>query len=165
MARWSLRTKLVAVAVLALLPVLTIAGWRSYDDARNVQARRADAAHAIVEVASGRQREVLEGSRRLLVAACDDDAVRAVLDATATATELDRCEAYLARLLRRFAADYSALVVTDEKGMARCASSPVKARECPAASRTCNHARERRGSHPEARANRWCCDHVTNRDA
>jgi len=125
MARWSLRTKLVAVAALALLPVLTIAGWRSYDDARNVQARRADAAHAMVEVASGRQREVLEGSRRLLVAACDDDAVRAVLDATATTTEFDRCEAYLARLLRRFAADYSALVVTDEKGMARCASTPT----------------------------------------
>ena len=31
MARWSLRTKLVAVAALALLPVLVLAGWRTYD--------------------------------------------------------------------------------------------------------------------------------------
>src|SRR5947207_2578190 len=125
MARWSLRTKLVAVATLGLLPVLLITGWRSYDDARVLQARRADAASTAVELASGRQRELVEGSRRLLVAACDDDAVRAALDPAATASELDRCDAYLARLLQHFAADYSALLVIDEKGLARCGSTPA----------------------------------------
>ena len=34
MARWSLRTKLVAVTALALLPVVAISGWRAFDDAR-----------------------------------------------------------------------------------------------------------------------------------
>ncbi len=29
MARWSLRTKWVAVAALALLPVLLLSGWRA----------------------------------------------------------------------------------------------------------------------------------------
>ena len=125
MARWSLRTKLVAVAALGLLPALVITGWRSYDDVRSAQLARANEALAVTEVAADRQRELLEGTRRLLIAACDDDAVRAVLDATAPPTELDRCEAYLARLLQRFPADYSALLVTDDKGMARCASSPA----------------------------------------
>jgi two-component sensor histidine kinase len=125
MARGSLRTKLVAVAALGLLPALFATGWRSYDNVRGAQVGRANEAHAVTEVASDRQRELLEGTRRLLVAACDDDAVRAVLDATATSREFDRCEAYLVRLLQRFPADYSALLVTDEKGMARCASSPA----------------------------------------
>src|SRR4051812_33772183 len=125
MARWSLRTKLVAVAALGLLPVLIISGWRSYENVRTLQTRRADAASAVAERAFGRQRELVEGSRRLLVAACDDDAVRAVFDGAATSSELDRCETYLARLLQRFAADYSALLVIDEKGLSRCASTPA----------------------------------------
>ena len=49
MARWSLRTKLVAVAVLALLPVLFLSGWRAWHDARLGQVRRADAAAAVAE--------------------------------------------------------------------------------------------------------------------
>ena len=43
MARWSLRTKLVAVTALALVPVLVLSGWRAYSDARDVRARRTDA--------------------------------------------------------------------------------------------------------------------------
>jgi two-component sensor histidine kinase len=124
MARWSLRTKLVAVAALALLPVLSVSGWRAYSDARAAQMRRAEAATAVAELAAARYRELLEGSRRLLVAACDGDAVRAAAASEAPA-DLDRCEASLARLLQRFPADYSALLVTDDKGVARCASSPL----------------------------------------
>src|SRR6476620_8990987 len=112
MARWSLRTKLVAVAALALLPILFLSGWRAYIDSRAAQARRAEAATAVAEQAASRYRELLEGSRRLLVAACDDDALRVAAMADATPADLDRCESYLARLLRRFSSDYSALLVT-----------------------------------------------------
>jgi two-component sensor histidine kinase len=124
MARWSLRTKLVAVAVLALLPVLFLSGWRAYHDSRLSQARRAEAAAAVAELAVSRQRELVEGSRRLLIAACTDDAVGAALQATPTEADLERCEGYLVQLLQRFPADYSALVVTDDKGVTRCASVP-----------------------------------------
>lgn len=123
MARWSLRTKLVAVAALALLPILFLSGWRAYIDSRAAQARRAEAATAVAEQAASRYRELLEGSRRLLVAACDDDALRAAVVADATPADLDRCESYLAQLLRRFSSDYSALLVTDDRGTARCAST------------------------------------------
>ncbi|HEY4165640.1 MAG TPA: hypothetical protein VGM96_02655, partial [Reyranella sp.] len=99
MARWSLRTKLVAVVALALLPILLLSGWRAYIDSRAAQARRAEAATAVAEQAAGRYRELLEGSRRLLVATCDDDVVRAVVAADAAPTAFDRCESYLARLL------------------------------------------------------------------
>ncbi|HLG45857.1 MAG TPA: sensor histidine kinase [Reyranella sp.] len=124
MGRWSLRTKLVAVAALALLPILLLSGWRAYIDSRVAQARRAEAATSVAEQAAARYRELLEGSRRLLVAACDDDAVQAAVVADAAPGALDRCESYLARLLRRFPADYSALLVTDDRGTAHCASTP-----------------------------------------
>jgi two-component sensor histidine kinase len=124
MARWSLRTKLVAVATLALLPVLLLSGWRAWHDSRLTQARRSEAAFAVAEGAASRHRELIEGSRRLLIAACSDDAVRAALEPAATAADLERCEGYLAQLLQRFPSDYSALAATDEKGVARCSSAP-----------------------------------------
>src|SRR5512135_875583 len=124
MARWSLRTKLVAVAALALLPILLLSGWRAYVDSRAAQARRAEAATTVAEQAAARYRELLEGSRRLLVAACDDDAVRAAVVAEPASADLDRCESYLAGLLQRFPGDYSALLVTDDRGIGRCASTP-----------------------------------------
>jgi len=124
MARWSLRTKLVAVAALALLPILLLSGWRAYVDSRAAQARRAEAATDVADQAAARYRELLEGSRRLLVAACDDDAVRAAVVAEPASADLDRCDSYLARVLQRFPGDYSALLVTDDRGTARCASTP-----------------------------------------
>jgi len=124
MVRWSLRTKLVAIAVLALLPVLILSGWRAYHDSRITQEQRAEAASSIVDLAVSRQRELVEGSHRLLVAACADDAVRAALETSATAADVERCEGYLAQLLQRFPADYSALMVIDGKGTARCSSTP-----------------------------------------
>ena len=124
MARWSLRTKLVAVAALALLPILLLSGWRAYVDSRAAQVRRAEAATSVAAQAAARYRELLEGSRRLLLAACDDDAVRAAVAPEAVPADLDRCEAYLARVLQNFPADYSALLVTDDRGTARCASTP-----------------------------------------
>jgi two-component sensor histidine kinase len=125
MARWSLRTKLVAVAALALLPVVAISGWRAFDDAREVQARHAEAASAVSGLADSRYRELMEGSRRLLVAACADDAVQRVLQPTATAEDTQRCDAYLSQLLQKFPSDYSAALVIDDRGSARCGSTPT----------------------------------------
>src|SRR4051812_25056268 len=122
MARWSLRTKLVAVAALAFLPVLVLSGWRAYSDARDLRTRRAEAASAVAEAAFGRHRELLESSRRLLTAACADDAVQSIFEAS---PDIDRCDAYLARLIQRFPSDYSALLVIDNTGVARCASAPA----------------------------------------
>jgi two-component sensor histidine kinase len=123
MARWSLRTKLVAVAALALLPVVAISGWRAYDDARLARTRHSEAASAISELAASRFRELMEGSRRLLVAACSDDAVERVLEPDVTPLDVDRCDAYLQRLLRRFPGDYSAALVLDDNGIGRCGST------------------------------------------
>jgi two-component sensor histidine kinase len=123
MDRWSLRTKLVALAVLALLPVLGLSGWRTWHDTQIARAQRTEIASLLAERAAGRQRELVEGSRRLLIAACSDEAVRAVLQSAATAADAERCEGYLAQLLQRFPVDYSALVVIDDKGVGRCVSS------------------------------------------
>jgi len=123
MAHWSLRTKLVMVAALALLPVLFLSGWRAWHDSRLTQVRRAETAFGVAEGAANRHRELIEGSRRLLIAACTDDAVRIALEPAATAADIERCEGYLAQLLQRFPADYSALSLTDEKGVARCSSA------------------------------------------
>jgi len=122
MARWSLRTKLVAVAALALLPVVAISGWRACDNARRAETRQTEAAAAVSEFAAGRFRELLEGSRRLLVAACSDEAVERVLQPDVTPTDVDRCDSYLSRLIRRFPGDYSAALVLDDVGIGRCGS-------------------------------------------
>jgi two-component sensor histidine kinase len=125
MARWSLRTKLVAVTALALLPFVAISGWRAFDDARQAQARHAEAASAVSGLAASRYRELMEGSRRLLVAACADDAVQRALQPTATPEDTQRCETYLSQLLQKFPSDYSASVVVDERGIARCGTTPT----------------------------------------
>jgi len=125
MARWSLRTKLVAVTALALLPVAAISGWRAFDDARQAQARHAEAASTVSGVAAGRYRELMEGSRRLLIAACADDAVQRTLEPAAAPDDAQRCETYLSQLLQKFPSDYSAAVVLDDRGIARCGSTPA----------------------------------------
>jgi two-component sensor histidine kinase len=122
MARWSLRTKLVGATAIALLPVLALSSWRTYDDVQKTKSRRADAVAAAAELAVSRHRELIEGSHRLLVAACANDAVRKSAEPNATPADIDDCEAYLAGLLKKFPSDYSAAIVTDEAGIARCSS-------------------------------------------
>ena len=122
MARWSLRTKLLAATAIALLPVLALACWRTYDDVRAAKGRQADAVAAAAELAVSRHRELIEGSHRLLLAACANDAVRKSAEPTATAADIDECETYLAGLVKQFPAEYSAAIVTDAGGVARCAS-------------------------------------------
>src|SRR5437764_6044281 len=123
MARWSLRANLLAATSIALLPILAFACWRTFEDIRAAQSRRADAVAAAAELAVSRHRELIEGSHRLLLAACATEAVRKSAEPTATPADIDECGAYLAGLVRKFPAEYSAVVVTDAGGVARCAST------------------------------------------
>src|SRR5262249_37509576 len=123
MARWSLRAKLLAATAIALLPVLALACWRTYDDIRAAQGRRADAVAAAAELAVSRHRELIEGSHRLLVAACATEAVRKAAEPTATQADVDECDMYLAGLWKKFPPESSAAIVTDATGMARCSSA------------------------------------------
>jgi len=118
----SLRTKLLAATAIALLPVLVLACWRTYEDVQAAKSRRADAVAAAAELAVSRHRELIEGSHRLLLAACANEAVRKSAEPTATSADIDNCEAYLAGLVKKFPAEYSAAIVTDAGGVARCSS-------------------------------------------
>ncbi len=122
MVRWSLRAKLLAATAVALLPVLALATWGTYADIRAARANRTDAVAAAAELAVSRHRELIEGSHRLLLAACANEVVRKSAETTATATDIDECDAYLTGLVKRFPAEYSAAVVTDAGGLARCSS-------------------------------------------
>ncbi len=72
-----------------------------------------------------RHRELIEGSRRLLAAVCSDDAVRLSANPDATPADINRCEAYLGEVLRKFPNEYSAAFVTDAQGVARCSNVPT----------------------------------------
>jgi len=124
MARWSLRMNLVAVVALASLPVLGLVAWATHDQAEVLRAARVDKVVAEAEIAVSGHREFLEGSRRLLVSACAEDAVEKSADPAAPQATVDQCEGFLARLLRKFPAEYSALVVTDAAGDIRCSTVP-----------------------------------------
>src|SRR5258708_37774157 len=119
MARWSLGMKLLAATAIALLPVLVLACWRTHDEVLAAKRRRAEAVAAAAELAVSRHRELIEGSHRLLVAACANDVVRKSAEPNATPADLDDCEAYLGGVLRKFPSEYSAAIVTDEAGVAR----------------------------------------------
>src|SRR6266481_8008931 len=108
MARWSLRAKLLAATSIALVPVLALSCWRTYDDVQAAKGRRTDAVAAAAELAVSRHRELIEGSHRLLVAACANDVVRKSGEPNATPADIDDCEAYLGGLLKKFPSEYSA---------------------------------------------------------
>ncbi len=125
MFRWSLRTKLVAVIAIASLPVVAVAAWQSYQGAVATEMRRASAMAAAVEVASSRHRELLEGARHLLQAACSSEVVRLSVEPAPGAADLARCGQYAGQLVSTFGGDYSEMVVTDDHGIARCSSTPA----------------------------------------
>ncbi|SKA37043.1 Two-component sensor histidine kinase, contains HisKA and HATPase domains [Enhydrobacter aerosaccus] len=124
MAEWSLRTKLVAAVGAALLPVVALAGWSTYDDIAGARAAREEAISASLEQAVAQHRELIEGSRRLVAAACTSDIVRRTIASTATTADVNACEGYLSDILQQFPGDYTAMMVTDETGTARCSTSP-----------------------------------------
>ncbi|CAN5827051.1 sensor histidine kinase [soil metagenome] len=122
---WSLRTKLVGVVTLALLPVLALVTWHATGELRQKEIHREVAVAAAAEIVAGRHLELIAGSRRLLTAVCAEDAVRASAAASPPASDVDRCDAYLGRVLAAFPHDYSSAMVTDAQGVARCSSAPT----------------------------------------
>jgi two-component sensor histidine kinase len=125
LAGWSLRTRLVLVVTVALLPVLALAAWYAVREQRGSQLREAEAVTAAADLVVARHRELLEATRRLLVAMCEEDAVRQSASTDASAADINRCEAYLGRVLQKFPNEYSSAVVTDASGTARCSSAPA----------------------------------------
>jgi two-component sensor histidine kinase len=125
LAGWSLRTRLVVVVTIALLPVLALSAWYAVREQRASQLRRAEAVAAAAELVVARHRELIEASRRLLVAMCEEDTVRQSANPDASAGDINRCEAYLGQVLRQFPNEYSSAFVTDATGTARCSSAPT----------------------------------------
>lgn len=122
-ARRSLRTKLVLFVTVALLPVLGLAIWEAGSDLRKTERQRSEAVAAAAELAVGRYLVLIEGTRRLLVAACSDGAVWKSAGPEATQSDIIGCESYLNRILKAFPTDYSSVLVTDSAGIARCSST------------------------------------------
>lgn len=122
-ARRSLRTKLVLFVTVAVLPVLGLAIWEADSDLRKTERQRTEAVAAAAELAVGRYLVLIEGTRRLLVAACSDDAVWKSAGPEATQSDITGCEIYLNRVLKAFPTDYSSALVTDNGGIARCSST------------------------------------------
>lgn len=125
LAGWSLRTRLVGVVTIALLPVLALAAWYAVREQRASELRRAETVTAAAELVVTRQRELLEATRRLLAAMCEEDTVRLSVNPDATPADINRCEAYLGRVLQNFPDEYSAAIVTDAEGTARCSNAPT----------------------------------------
>ena len=125
LAGWSLRTRLVVVVTIALLPVLALAALYAVREQRAGQVRHAEAVVAAAELVVARHRELIEASRRLLVAMCEEDTVRQSANPDAAAADINRCEAYLRQVLQKFPNEYSSAFVTDAAGTARCSSAPT----------------------------------------
>lgn len=123
MARWSLRTKLVLLVILVFLPVLGLAAWQADSELGAAERQRSEAVATAAELAVSRHRALIEGTRRLLMAACSEDDVSRSASATATQSDVTGCEVYLSRILKAFPAEYSSALVTDDKGIARCSSA------------------------------------------
>lgn len=125
LARWSLRSKLVVLAALALLPVLGLAAWQARIEQRATASQASAALSFAAELAVARYAELIAASTRLLSAACLNDSVELAASLAPVPADVGRCETYLSRLLAAFSEQYSAILVTDEQGVARCASTPT----------------------------------------
>ncbi len=124
MARWSLRSKLVTLVALALLPVLGLAAWQAEKEEAAGIARRGVALGAVADLSVARYGGLFEASQRMLSAACADEAVESSTGVDPPAAAVGRCESYLSRLLSSYPDQYSTALVTDEQGVARCATVP-----------------------------------------
>ena len=78
--RLPLRTKLVAAAILAFLPVMGLAAWQSAGAAARIERQSTDIREQAVRLAAVRLGEMVEGSRRMLLTACTHAAAIAQVD-------------------------------------------------------------------------------------
>jgi len=122
-ARWSLRSKLAILVAAAFLPALGLAAWDADDGLRTMERQHGAAVTSAAELAVARQRVTIESTRRLLPAVCSDAEVSKSASAEATPSDITGCGIYLDGILKTFSTEYSAALVTDDKGIARCSSS------------------------------------------
>ncbi len=123
MARWSLRSKLVTLVALALLPVLGLAAWQAEREEAAGAARLSAALGAVADLSVARYGGLFEASQRMLSAACADDSVEGA--AAGEPSAVGRCEGYLSKLLAAYPDQYSAAFVTDSQGIGRCSTAPA----------------------------------------
>ncbi|MCC8431773.1 sensor histidine kinase [Reyranella aquatilis] len=123
MARWSLRSKLVTLVALALLPVLGLAAWQAEKEEAAGIDRRAAALGAVADMSVARYSGLFEASQRMLAAACADESIERAASGEAAAA--GRCDGYLTRILAAYPDQYSTALVTDDQGVARCATAPT----------------------------------------
>lgn len=124
LARWSLRSKLVVLTALALLPVLGLAAWQARTEQRTMAAQAGSALGFAADLAVARYGDLIEASAHLLAAACLNDAVQLAASLAPQPADVARCDAYLSKVLAAYPERYSSFLVTDDQGTARCASSP-----------------------------------------
>ena len=123
LARWSLRTRLLAAVILALVPVFGLSAWTALDTQRRTETIRNDELAIATDLAAARQREMIGSAHRLLTAACASNGAL-VGAGEAGSPAAARCDAYLGELQRAFPDDYPSIVVTDAAGAVRCSSVP-----------------------------------------
>ena len=124
-ARWSLRSTLAAIAALTLLPILALAAWQAERVQTARTALREESLAAAADLVGARYGELIEASRRLLSAACTADVVRQSANIQPEPVDVSRCESYFTRVLSTAPSQYSVMLVTDDQGIARCASQPT----------------------------------------
>ncbi len=123
MARWSLRTRLVSLVALALLPVLGVAVWQAELQEQAAVTQRAAALGAVSDLAVARYAGLFDASQRMLAAACADESVLESARPNPSPQVVSRCEDYLSKLLQAYPGQYSTAFATDDKGTARCATA------------------------------------------
>lgn len=123
MARWSLRSKLVTLVALALLPVLGLAAWQAGKEEAAGVARLGAELGAVADLSVARYGSLFEASQRMLSAACADESVQGA--AAGEPSAVGRCESYLSKLLAAYPDQYSTAFVTDGQGIGRCATAPA----------------------------------------
>lgn len=123
MARWSLRSKLVTLVALALLPVLGLAAWQAEKEEAAGVASLSAALGAVADLSVARYGGLFEASQRMLSAACADESVEGA--AAGEPSAVGRCESYLSKLLAAYPDQYSTAIVTDGQGIGRCSTAPA----------------------------------------
>ena len=91
MVRWSLRSKLVTLVALALLPVLWLAAWQANLQGASVVAQRTAALRSVSDLAVARYASLFEATRRLLTAACSEESVEESASVESSSATAGRC--------------------------------------------------------------------------
>jgi two-component sensor histidine kinase len=124
MTRLSLKARLLLVLALALAPAMTLGAVRAREKLHEAAALHSVAAKTAIEVGLARHRQVVEATRQLLYAVAEQEELSPWAAGEPEPVDyVRRCEAHLSRILEHFRAEYSAVIMMDEKGVARCSSA------------------------------------------